>query len=64
MIIKHNNTDKVMEEEFWSTPFNVALPQIGCGLGNLDWDKQVYPIVRQELADVSENVVLVKSPPR
>lgn len=26
---------------------NVYIPQIGCGLGGLDWDKDVLPIVKE-----------------
>jgi len=29
----------------------IALPQIGCGLGNLDWDSQVKPLVEKYLTD-------------
>lgn len=32
-----------LEKKYW--PVKVAMPRIGCGLGGLDWDKQVKPLV-------------------
>ena len=26
---------------------SIAFPKIGCGLGNLEWDKEVYPLLKK-----------------
>lgn len=38
--------------------FRIALPQIGCGFGELDWDAEVAPLVERYLDD-KDNVALV-----
>jgi O-acetyl-ADP-ribose deacetylase (regulator of RNase III) len=30
---------------------SIAFPKIGCGLGNLDWNKIVYPLMKEILED-------------
>ena len=35
---------------------SVAFPKLGCGLGGLDWDQQVEPMMRKYLDDVSLSI--------
>jgi O-acetyl-ADP-ribose deacetylase (regulator of RNase III) len=35
----------------------IGLPLIGCGIGGLDWETQVKPIVQEELKDMDVTVV-------
>jgi O-acetyl-ADP-ribose deacetylase (regulator of RNase III) len=31
--------------EYWGRITSIALPKIGCGLGGLDWETEVFPIL-------------------
>lgn len=38
------------------SPLPICLPKVGCGYGGLDWDTQVYPVLRDTL---DENYIVV-----
>lgn len=35
---------------------SIAIPKIGCGLGNLNWDEIVYPLIKEILKDYPYDV--------
>lgn len=53
-------------EEVWTRPefkgARIAMPRIGCGLGKLDWDWDVKPLIYQHLQGLSQTFVLVSPP--
>ena len=51
--------DKIMDLNLydWKYYQNIGLPRVGCGLGNLNWEKQVRP----ELADLLDDRFVVYS---
>lgn len=38
--------------------YNIVCPQLGCGLGNLDWVSQVKPLIEKYFGDDSNFVVV------
>jgi len=42
-------------------PETVAIPALGCGLGNLPWNV-VYPIIKEHLADLDETDIWIYPP--
>lgn len=38
---------------------SVAIPKLGCGLGELDWDKEVKPLVEKYLKDFDVEVYYI-----
>lgn len=49
----------VWELDTTSKPQRVLIPQIGCGLGRLDWEKQVRPVTEEVLKDLPTGVTAV-----
>lgn len=39
---------------------SLALPKLGCGLGNLDWVHQVRPLVKEILSDITIPVLVLE----
>jgi hypothetical protein len=37
----------------------VLVPPVGCGLGGLDWDGEVRPLLERELAPIADRVIFV-----
>lgn len=42
----------------WFPGITVALPKVGCGLGGLDWESQVWPFVEMLFDESPQTVVL------
>ncbi len=41
----------IITNAFTPAPLPVCLPKVGCGLGGLSWDSEVYPLLNQILDD-------------
>lgn len=48
---------KLLVDEVFVKEDRIGLPLIGCGIGGLDWETQVKPIVQEELKDMNVTVV-------
>lgn len=39
-------------------PFVIAVPKVGCGLGGLNWEKQVKPLINKYLSKYKDDSVI------
>ena len=43
---------------------SIAIPALGCGLGNLDWENEVEPVIQDFLSDLDSDVHVYLYPPK